>query len=265
MSNRKCLQCGAALSHYNPGKLCFPCQEKNRRELQERAGDSPNYNVDDMCSILGLRPEQVRRLGRKKAIPGRIPGIKQHMYLKASVDEWIGSGGEFPTPDTEVAPEGESESTDASQSKAVGFDKELFLKSESIMNEKDIRNLLHSLEHHQSYRLSEHLKVWKLWEFFGLEGNKCHDLNLRQLVDDLRTVLDEFATYLKLEFKEGAEEKGERDLECRLDPTGLKYIHDESAKMQRIAEARKKLDELIEDTRDKYKAYRAGIRSILYL
>jgi hypothetical protein len=75
----------------------------------------------------------------------------------------------------------------------------------------------------------------------------------------------EFIPYLKLEFKKNAEEKGERDLEYRLDPTGLKYIHEESAKEQRIAEAKKKLDELIEDTREKYKAYRVGIRSILYV
>jgi len=265
MSNRKCLQCDTALSQYNPGKLCFPCQEKNRRELQEKAGDNPNYNVDDMCSILGLKPEQVRRLGRKNVIPGRIPGIKQHMYLKASVDEWISSGGEFPTPGPTEVLEGESGSTDESQSKTVSFDRELFIKSDSIMSERDIRNLLHSLEHHQSYRLSEHFKIWKLWEFFGLEGNKYNDLTLKQLVDDLWAELDEFVTYLKLEFKEGAEEKGGRDLECRLDPAGLKYIHDENAKTQRIAEAKKKLDELIEETRDKYKAYRAGIRNVLYL
>ncbi len=264
MNERKCLQCGAVLSQYNPGKLCFPCQEKNQRGLQERTGDSPNYNVDDMCYILGLKPEQVRRLGRKNVIPGRIPGIKQHLYLKAFVDEWITSRGEFSIPSFKKASEGESDSMDESQKK-VSFDKELFITSNSIMNERDIRNLLLSLELHNSYRLSEYLKVAKFWEFTRLEKNKYIDPELTQLLKDLWTVLDEFVLYLKFEFKEDAKEKGERDLECRLDPTGLKYIHDESAKAQRIAEARKKLVELIENIRNKYKAYRAGIRNTLYL
>jgi len=77
-------------------------------------------------------------------------------------------------------------------------------------------------------------------------------------------VLDEFAIFLKLEFEEDAGGKGGKDMECRLNPTGLKYINDESSKVQRVTEAENKLDELIKTTRDKYRAYRAGIRSKLY-
>ena len=64
MAEKKCTQCGAVISQSNPGELCFPCQDKIRRELREKNSDNPNYDVDDMCSILGLSPEQVRRLGR---------------------------------------------------------------------------------------------------------------------------------------------------------------------------------------------------------
>lgn len=97
--DRKCAQCGAVLSQYNQGKLCFPCQEKRQEELEEKMGDSPNYDVDDMCFILGLKPEQVKRLGRKEVIPGRIPVIRQHLYLRASVDQWIRSGGKSTKPE----------------------------------------------------------------------------------------------------------------------------------------------------------------------
>lgn len=96
---KKCVQCGAVLSQYNQGILCFPCQEKRQEELKEKMGDSPNYDVDDMCFILGLEPEQVRRLGRKGVIPGRIPEVRQHLYLRALVDPWIRSGGKSTKPE----------------------------------------------------------------------------------------------------------------------------------------------------------------------
>ena len=36
--------------------------------------------------------ESVRRLGRKKIIPGRLLDIKRHLYLREAVYEWIRSG-----------------------------------------------------------------------------------------------------------------------------------------------------------------------------
>lgn len=97
--DRKCGRCGAILRQYNQGTLCFACQVKKRDELTEKIGDGLNYNVDDMCSILGLDFEQVRRLGRKGVIPGRIPGIKQHLYLRELVDQWLRGGGKLSTPE----------------------------------------------------------------------------------------------------------------------------------------------------------------------
>jgi len=182
MTDRKCVQCGAVLNQHNLGRLCFPCQEKNLRELRQKAGDSPNYYISDMCSILGLGPEQVRRLGRKNVIPGRIPEIKKHAYLKVVVDEWISSGGESPASSSESFSDIELEATDEAQGKAMDFDKKLFIKTDRIMKERDIRNLLLGLELHHSYALSEYLKMANFWEFVGLEGNKYNDPELRQLL-----------------------------------------------------------------------------------
>ncbi len=98
----ECVQCGGVLSQYNQGTLCFSCQEKKQEELIERMGDSPNYDVNDICFILGLDPEQVRRLGRNGIIPGRIPGIKKHLYLKALVDSWVRSGGKLSKPEVMI-------------------------------------------------------------------------------------------------------------------------------------------------------------------
>lgn len=87
---RKCKDCGTKLSSYNRGTLCWPCQEKRKAQLQKQIGDSPHYAVDDLCFLLGYaNPESVKRLGRKRIIPGRVPGIRQHLYLKAPVDDWI--------------------------------------------------------------------------------------------------------------------------------------------------------------------------------
>ena len=96
---RKCIQCGAVLSQHNQGTLCFPCQEKKQKELIEKIDDGPNYDINDMCFILGLSPEQARRLGREGKIPGRIPEIKKHLYLRALVDPWVRSGGKLSKPE----------------------------------------------------------------------------------------------------------------------------------------------------------------------
>jgi hypothetical protein len=90
---RTCKDCGANLSSYNQGLLCWPCQKKKKELLQEQIGDTPNYTVDNLRIILGLKnPESVKRLGRKGKIPGRIPGVRQHLYRRDKVDLWIKEG-----------------------------------------------------------------------------------------------------------------------------------------------------------------------------
>jgi len=93
---RVCVQCKTALNQYHVGNLCYACQERKQAELKEETGHSPHYSIDDLCFLLGLEsPESVKRLGRKGMIPGRVPGIKKHLYLRGKVDQWIRSGGEF--------------------------------------------------------------------------------------------------------------------------------------------------------------------------
>jgi len=95
--SRKCQVCGAQLSSYNPGVLCFPCQEKRKKELQGKLSDTPYYTLEDLCFLLGLRnPESVKRLARKGKIPGRVPTIRRHLYLKEQVDKWIQNSGRPP-------------------------------------------------------------------------------------------------------------------------------------------------------------------------
>lgn len=154
--------------------------------------------------------------------------------------------------------------TKETPSKDFLFDKQLFAASNEIMNERDLRSLLFSVELHRSYRLSEYIKVAKFWEFFGLEGNKYNDPETRRLLDNLWDVLDELVLFLKLEFRE-EKVKGESDPECRLDPGGLRYIDDDIAKAKRITEAEKRLYELIDTVRGVYKVYRACIRNSLFV
>lgn len=99
---RKCKGCGALLSSHNPRLLCWPCQDKKKTQLQEQIGDTPHYTVDNLCFLLGLaNPESVKRLGRKGTIPGRLPGIRQHLYLREEVDPWI-HGAHQESPKAEV-------------------------------------------------------------------------------------------------------------------------------------------------------------------
>ncbi len=99
---RVCRECGKELNQYHMGKLCYTCQNKKQEELTEKMGDSPNYDVNDMCSILDLSQEQVRRLGRDEKIPGKIPEIRRHLYLRELVDPWIRSGGKVSKPEVVV-------------------------------------------------------------------------------------------------------------------------------------------------------------------
>jgi hypothetical protein len=104
MPERICKSCGANLSSYNPGLLCLPCLKKNKETLEKQIADTPHYTVDDLCLLLGYtNPESVKRLGRKGKIPGRIREIKQHLYLREEVDQWLSGQqpkdtGAVPTP-----------------------------------------------------------------------------------------------------------------------------------------------------------------------
>jgi hypothetical protein len=87
---RKCADCGAELSLQNPGKFCWPCQKKRKEQLQESISDIPFYTADNLSFLLGYEnAESVRRLSRKNKIPGRIPGLKRHVFNRGTVDRWL--------------------------------------------------------------------------------------------------------------------------------------------------------------------------------
>ncbi|MFC1870858.1 hypothetical protein ACFLYF_00420 [Chloroflexota bacterium] len=98
-----------------------------------------------------------------------------------------------------------------------------------------------------------------------MEGKKYTDPETRQLLDNLWHVLDELVIYLRLEFEQEAKSKKQKDSEFRLSPSGLKYLRDDSAKVERIAVAENQLDEQIKAALNSYKAYRAGIRDRLHV
>jgi len=145
------------------------------------------------------------------------------------------------------------------------LDRETFRNSDSILNERKLRDFLLGLELHHSYRLSEYLKVVRFWEYFELEGNKYTDPEARQLLDNLWYILDDLVIYLRLEFEQGEKSKKKKDSEFRLSPSGLRYLRDDETKVERIAEAESQLDKLINATRESYKDYRAGIRNRLHV
>lgn len=89
---RQCELCGKILNRYNPGYLCYACQEKRAEERANR-GDKLHYDAEDMAYILDLQStESVKRLARKDKLPSRIPGIRKYLWLKEDIDAWIRSG-----------------------------------------------------------------------------------------------------------------------------------------------------------------------------
>jgi len=90
---RVCLKCGTVLSEqYNPGELCFHCQEKQR-------GQDPTSNDDKIdavgyAAILGLdSAEAVKRLAGKGKLAPRIPAIRKCLWYKEDIDTWIKQEG----------------------------------------------------------------------------------------------------------------------------------------------------------------------------
>ena len=94
MAARRCANCGAVLSRYNPGLICQPCQEK-LVDRRASATESHYLDVEGMRVILGLESqEQVRRLARKGRLPPRVPVVRRWLWEEEVVRDWIRSGHE---------------------------------------------------------------------------------------------------------------------------------------------------------------------------
>ena len=85
---RKCAGCARLLPPHCIGRLCPLCQEKASKTS---SGTSHRYyNIRDLTEILGLtNEEQTRRLSRAGKIPGRVPVVKEHLFFKETIDDWI--------------------------------------------------------------------------------------------------------------------------------------------------------------------------------
>ena len=91
-----CARCGNSLSTYNQGMYCHACQEKKREAIANSS--KRYYDILDMMDILGLESEeQVRRKARAGYIPGKIPGVRKHLFDRQTIDEWIRNKGRIPS------------------------------------------------------------------------------------------------------------------------------------------------------------------------
>lgn len=84
---RVCAKCSAVLTQYNPGKLCFPCQEKQPE--QRATYDEDLIDAEEFAHSMGLKnAESVKRLARKNKLPPRIPGIRKYLWSRSVVEDW---------------------------------------------------------------------------------------------------------------------------------------------------------------------------------
>ncbi len=66
--SHKCSECGAILSSYNTGSLCFPCQKKRKDSIVERIATSKCERLEYLDFLLGTRTgEKIRSLPQKSA------------------------------------------------------------------------------------------------------------------------------------------------------------------------------------------------------
>ncbi|MFC1866333.1 hypothetical protein ACFLYB_06445, partial [Chloroflexota bacterium] len=91
---RHCSLCNLAILHNENIDYCSACMADIIQGITDR---TKVYTFKDMMKLLDLHSEeQVRRHSRQGKIPGRIPIIKQHLFVRTVVDKWIEHGQ--PTP-----------------------------------------------------------------------------------------------------------------------------------------------------------------------
>lgn len=92
--DRLCTKCRRKIVAGMPGDLCLKCKldETSESDGMSLYNSGSFYDVIDISQKLGLSEAQVRRIARKGEIPGKIPGIKRHLFDKKTVDNWIERG-----------------------------------------------------------------------------------------------------------------------------------------------------------------------------
>ena len=85
---RVCLRCKKRLSQYNPGNLCFSCQEKQLE--QKITGADDLIDAEGYAAILGLdSAEQLKRIARDDKLAPRIPAIKKWLWRGKDIEAWF--------------------------------------------------------------------------------------------------------------------------------------------------------------------------------
>lgn len=100
VEERYCRKCGAKLRSSQSCNYCDPCQAKLKKKAPftfgERSYDERYYDLEQMRQLLGLDSyEQARRKAHE--IPGKVPGIRRHLFDMNVVDAWMKTGSAAPT------------------------------------------------------------------------------------------------------------------------------------------------------------------------
>jgi len=99
MINKYCERCGTNTVENPDVELCTKCIDKRLNY------SGLYYDTWDVARVMGLSERMVRRKAHKCLIPGKIPGIKRHLFKKDDVDKWLEAGQPVPIiPKTPTTP-----------------------------------------------------------------------------------------------------------------------------------------------------------------
>lgn len=89
MSDKYCSRCGFPIRSPDED-LCTNCIDKrlNYSEFY--------YDTWDLHRMIGKSERTVRIKAHDGKIPGKVPGIKQHLFKKGVIDEWYEAGQPIP-------------------------------------------------------------------------------------------------------------------------------------------------------------------------
>lgn len=86
MKTRLCRICGKPISPALDGALCLECLDKRLNYSEDY------YDTRDLARLLCLGQRQVRKKACRGQIPGKVPGIKRHLFSRDKVDAWMDAG-----------------------------------------------------------------------------------------------------------------------------------------------------------------------------
>jgi hypothetical protein len=68
--SEKCTECGAVLSSYNPGQVCYPCQKKRKDRIVERITSSKCERMEYLDFLMVSKTsERIMALPQKMSSP----------------------------------------------------------------------------------------------------------------------------------------------------------------------------------------------------